>query len=105
MAYNYVASSQKATCVTHAALCEFAVTGEQTLVVAKLTRLEAHQVTPDGLNPLFDVPVFGRIATVTPVSLPVRAGERVAPHLVCMPITTVCSGQGFAAHPGRHGEA
>lgn len=80
MAYNYVVSSQKATCVTHAKVCEFAVKGEETLVVAKLTRLEAHQVTPDGLSPLFDVPVNGRIATVTPISLPVRA---VLPALAC----------------------
>ncbi|CAE7341884.1 DDB1A, partial [Symbiodinium sp. KB8] len=72
MAYQYVVASQKPTSVTHAVKGHFVSRDVPTLVVVKVSRLEAHQVTEDGLEPLLDVAVNARIATVD--CLPVQGG-------------------------------
>ncbi len=71
--YFYVASSQPPTAVTYSAVGNFTSAAELNLVLAKTSRLEIHTVTADGLVPLFDVPVNGRIASLELVRLKVGA--------------------------------
>ena len=70
MAYHYVTSSQPPTSVTHAVVCNFTGAGEKTLIIGKSTRLEAHRVEDGELAPVFDVAVYGRIATIDVLSAP-----------------------------------
>lgn len=67
--YLYVASSQPPTAVTHAAVGNFTSASELNLVLAKTSRIEISTVTADGLVPLFDVPVNGRIGALELVRL------------------------------------
>lgn len=66
----YYATSQKSTAVTHAAVGT--LTGSLNLVLVKTSRIEIHAVTPEGLTPVCDVPVYGRIATMRIVRPAVR---------------------------------
>lgn len=67
--YHYVATSAKPSAVSHAVVGHFTAPDELNLVIAKSTRLELHTITPDGLQPLYDVPVYGRIAAMRLVRL------------------------------------
>lgn len=51
--------------VTHSAVGPFTSSKQLDLVVAKSTRLEVYRLTTDGLKPMLDVPVNGRIATMS----------------------------------------
>ena len=68
--YNYVVTAQKPTAVSHSVVGHFTSPTELSLIIAKYTRIEIHLLTPDGLQPLLDVPVYGRIATLELFSLP-----------------------------------
>ncbi|GLE04253.1 hypothetical protein PINS_up013164 [Pythium insidiosum] len=61
MAFHYVATAQKPTSVTHALTAAFTGPNDRNLLLAKSTRFEVHAVTPDGLVPLHDVALYGRI--------------------------------------------
>jgi hypothetical protein len=63
-AFNYVVTAHRPSVVTHSATANFTAADEHNLVLAKNTRLEIHLLTPDGLRPLFDFGVFGRIASL-----------------------------------------
>ena len=111
MAYQYVVSSQKPTSVTHAVKGHFVSRDVPTLVVVKVSRLEAHQVTEDGLEPLLDVAVNARIATVD--CLPVQVRTPAPDCLACVPTlcgaswnpscATSCAGRRPRQAPRRHG--
>eukprot|EP01094_Clydonella_sp_ATCC50884_P028366 TRINITY_DN848_c0_g1_i1.p1 TRINITY_DN848_c0_g1~~TRINITY_DN848_c0_g1_i1.p1 ORF type:complete len:1089 (-),score=323.39 TRINITY_DN848_c0_g1_i1:272-3538(-) len=62
--YNYVVSAHKPTAVSHALTCAFTGTTHRNLVVAKGTRLEVHTLTPDGLAPLADLNLYGRVSSL-----------------------------------------
>ncbi|KAM0790402.1 hypothetical protein ACM66B_003284 [Microbotryomycetes sp. NB124-2] len=64
----YVASAQPATVQLGAVACEFVATGETSLVVNKLTRLEVYSVSEDGsaIELAFEVPVHATIAVIAP---------------------------------------
>ena len=62
MAYNYVVTAQKPTTVSAAVVGHFTGQNDLNLIVAKNTRLEIHLVTPEGLRPLLDVGIYGKIA-------------------------------------------
>lgn len=64
MSFNYVVSAQKPTAVTHSVTGSFTGPEDRNLIVAKFTRLEIYLMTPDGLQPQFDVSVYGRIASM-----------------------------------------
>ena len=66
----YFATSQKPTAVTHAAVGT--LTGVLNLVLGKTSRIEIHAVTAEGLTPVCDVAVYGRIATMRIVRPAVR---------------------------------
>ena len=62
MAYNYVVTAQKPTAVSAAVVGHFTGEKDLNLIIAKNTRLEIHLVTPEGLRPLLDVGIYGKIA-------------------------------------------
>lgn len=64
MASNYIVSAQKPTVITHAVVGNFTSPNDLNLVLAKTNRVELLSITPSGLKPFREVPIFGRIATV-----------------------------------------
>ncbi len=74
--YFYFATSQKATAVTHAAVGALTAPGDVNLVLGKANRLEIYRVTQDGLAPVYDVGLHGRIGTMNLVRVGVRARWR-----------------------------
>lgn len=62
MAFNYVATAQKPTSVTHSLTAAFTGPNDVNLLLAKSTRFEVHLLTPEGLFPQHDINLYGRIA-------------------------------------------
>ncbi|CAA6668092.1 unnamed protein product [Spirodela intermedia] len=62
--WNYVVTAHKPTNVTHSCVGNFTNPQELNLIIAKCTRIEIHLLTPQGLQPMLDVPIYGRIATL-----------------------------------------
>ncbi|XP_060203147.1 DNA damage-binding protein 1 isoform X1 [Lycium barbarum] len=67
--WNYVVTAHKPTNVTHSCVGNFTAPQELNLIIAKCTRIEVHLLTPQGLQciclqPMLDVPIYGRIATL-----------------------------------------
>ncbi|KAJ8548958.1 hypothetical protein K7X08_030924 [Anisodus acutangulus] len=62
--WNYVVTAHKPTNVTHSCVGNFTAPQELNLIIAKCTRIEIHLLTPQGLQPMLDVPIYGRIATL-----------------------------------------
>ncbi|KAL0300566.1 UNVERIFIED_CONTAM: DNA damage-binding protein 1 [Sesamum radiatum] len=62
--WNYVVTAHKPTNVTHSCVGNFTGPQELNLIVAKCTRIEIHLLTPQGLQAMLDVPIYGRIATL-----------------------------------------
>ncbi|KAI9993806.1 hypothetical protein PInf_016327 [Phytophthora infestans] len=62
MSYNYVATAQKPTSVTHSLTAAFTGANDTNLLLAKSTRFEVHLLTPEGLQPQHDINLYGRIA-------------------------------------------
>jgi hypothetical protein len=76
--YLYAATSQKPTGVTHAITGSFTGARDVNLILGKTSRLEIHTVTPTGLQPVADVGIYGRIANMQLMRLPVRRVKRSA---------------------------
>ncbi|XP_031549547.1 DNA damage-binding protein 1-like [Actinia tenebrosa] len=64
MAYNYVVTAQKPTAVNAAVVGNFTGPNDLNLVIAKNTRIEIHLVTPEGLRPMLDVGIYGRVCVM-----------------------------------------
>ncbi|KAK1280307.1 DNA damage-binding protein 1 [Acorus gramineus] len=62
--WNYVVTAHKPTAVSHSCVGNFTSPHELNLIIAKCTRIEIHLLTPQGLQPMLDVPIYGRIATL-----------------------------------------
>lgn len=62
MAYNYVATAQKPTSVTHSVTAAFTGPRDVNLLLAKSSRFEIHLLTAEGLLPQHDVSLYGRVA-------------------------------------------
>ncbi|KAE8726043.1 DNA damage-binding protein 1 [Hibiscus syriacus] len=62
--WNYVVTAHKPTNVTHSCVGNFTSHQELNLIVAKCTRIEISLLTQQGLQPMLDVPIYGRIATL-----------------------------------------
>uniref|UniRef100_A0A1D1YWE8 DNA damage-binding protein 1 n=2 Tax=Anthurium amnicola TaxID=1678845 RepID=A0A1D1YWE8_9ARAE len=62
--WNYVVTAHKPTNVTHSCVGNFTSPQELNLIIAKCTRIEIHLLAPHGLQPMLDVPIYGRIATL-----------------------------------------
>lgn len=57
-------TAHKPTNVTHSCVGNFTGPQELNLIIAKCTRIEIHLLTAQGLQPMLDVPIYGRIATL-----------------------------------------
>jgi len=64
MANNYVVTAHKPTAVNACVTGNFTSHDELNLLIAKNTRLEVYSVTPEGLRPLKEISVYGRIAVL-----------------------------------------
>lgn len=64
MAYNYMVTAQKPTAVNAAVVGNFTGPDDLNLIIAKNTRLEIHLVTPEGLRPVLDVGIYGRVSVM-----------------------------------------
>nr|XP_026490966.1 DNA damage-binding protein 1 [Vanessa tameamea] len=62
MAYHYVVTAQKPTAVTACITGNFTSPTDLNLLVAKVSRLEMYLVTPEGLRPMKEVGLYGRVA-------------------------------------------
>ncbi|XP_071542214.1 DNA damage-binding protein 1 [Panulirus ornatus] len=61
-AYNYVVTAHKPTAVTACATGHLTSSTDLNLVVARNNRVELHLVTPEGLRPLKELTIYGKIA-------------------------------------------
>ncbi|KAK1309389.1 DNA damage-binding protein 1 [Acorus calamus] len=59
--WNYVVTAHKPTAVTHSCVGNFTGPHELNLIISKCTRIEIYLLTPQGLQPMLDVPIYGRI--------------------------------------------
>jgi Mono-functional DNA-alkylating methyl methanesulfonate N-term/CPSF A subunit region len=62
--YSYIASSQHATGVNHALVGSFTAISDTNLILGKTNRIEIQKVVADGLVPVCDIPINGRISTM-----------------------------------------
>ncbi|KAI8000281.1 DNA damage-binding protein 1 [Camellia lanceoleosa] len=74
--WNYVVTAHKPTNVTHSCVGNFTGPQELNLIIAKCTRIEIHLLTPQGLQPMLDVPIYGRIGNGEAQDLLFIATER-----------------------------
>ncbi|XP_030845179.1 DNA damage-binding protein 1 [Strongylocentrotus purpuratus] len=61
MAYNYVVTAHKPTAVNGCVTGNFTCADDLNLIIAKNTRLEIYVVTPEGLRPIKEIGMYGRI--------------------------------------------
>ena len=64
MAYNYVVTAHKPTAANASLFGNFTGPDDLNLIVAKNNRLDIQLVTAEGLVPLLDVGIYGRIASM-----------------------------------------
>ncbi|XP_062536112.1 DNA damage-binding protein 1 [Armigeres subalbatus] len=64
MAHNYIVTAQKPTAVTACVTGNFTSTSDLNLIVAKSSRLEIYLVTPEGLRPIKEIGINGKIAVM-----------------------------------------
>ncbi|XP_007885605.1 DNA damage-binding protein 1 isoform X1 [Callorhinchus milii] len=64
MSYNYVVTAQKPTAVNACITGHFTLADDLNLLIAKNTRLEIYVVTPEGLRPVKEVGMYGKIAVM-----------------------------------------
>ncbi|XP_063367200.1 DNA damage-binding protein 1 [Cydia amplana] len=62
MAGNYIVTAQKSTAVTSCITGNFTSPTDLNLLVAKVNRLEMYLVTPEGLRPMKEVGLYGKVA-------------------------------------------
>mmetsp|Transcript_5262 Transcript_5262/g.15983 ORF Transcript_5262/g.15983 Transcript_5262/m.15983 type:complete len:1099 (+) Transcript_5262:49-3345(+) len=68
--FYYTASCHRPTIVTHSIKAAFTDGDDINLIVAKVTTLEIYRVAPEGLQPVLDSDVYGRIAVMLSFRLP-----------------------------------
>jgi len=64
MACNYVVTAHKPTAVNACVTGHFTSKNDLNLIVAKSTRLEIYVATPEGLRPVKEIGIYGRIAVL-----------------------------------------
>ncbi|KAE8747775.1 hypothetical protein FOCC_FOCC005387 [Frankliniella occidentalis] len=64
MAHHYVVTAHKPTAVTACVTGNFTSPDDLNLILAKNTRLEIYLVTPEGLRPLKEVGLYGKVAVM-----------------------------------------
>jgi len=66
MPYNYVVTAHKPSAVSSCVTGNFTSKDDINLIIAKNTRLELYVVTSDGLRPLKEVSIYGKISVMKP---------------------------------------
>nr|CAG4640606.1 EOG090X00HD [Eulimnadia texana] len=64
MTHNYVVTAHKPTAVTACVIGNFTSASDLNLLIAKNNRLEIHLVTPEGLRPVKEIGIYGKIAVM-----------------------------------------
>ncbi|XP_050293342.1 DNA damage-binding protein 1 [Anthonomus grandis grandis] len=64
MSYHYVVTAHKPTAVTACVTGNFTSPADLNLIVAKNSRLEIYLVTPEGLRPIKEVGLYGKVAVM-----------------------------------------
>ncbi|KAF7990593.1 hypothetical protein HCN44_000398 [Aphidius gifuensis] len=64
MAHHYVVTAHKPTAVTACVTGNFTSSTDLNLILAKNTRLEIYLVTPEGLRPLKEIGIYGKISVI-----------------------------------------
>ncbi|XP_028966942.1 DNA damage-binding protein 1 [Galendromus occidentalis] len=64
MSYNYIVTAHKPTAVTGCLTGNFTTPTDRNLIVAKNTRLEILTITEEGLKPIKEVNIYGRISVM-----------------------------------------
>jgi len=64
MSYSYIVNSQKPTAVNYTAVCNFTSPLDTNLIIAKGNHLEIQTLKEDGLAPILDVALFGKITAL-----------------------------------------
>ncbi|CAK8675984.1 unnamed protein product [Clavelina lepadiformis] len=64
MSFNYVVTAHKPTAVNKCITGNFTAPNELNLLIAKNTRLEIFMVSPEGLKPVKELSIYGRIAVM-----------------------------------------
>lgn len=64
MSYSYIVNSQKPTAVNHTVVCNFTSPLDTNLIIAKGNHLEIQTLKEDGLAPILDVALFGKITAL-----------------------------------------
>ena len=64
MSYSYIVNSQKPTAVQHTVVCSFTSPHETNLILARGNHLEIQTLREDGLAPILDVALFGKITSL-----------------------------------------
>ena len=60
--FNYVVTAQKPTCVSHSLAGNFTSPTDRNLIIGKCTLIEIHKITEEGVQPVLELPIYGRIA-------------------------------------------
>ncbi|XP_037087603.1 DNA damage-binding protein 1-like [Pollicipes pollicipes] len=64
MSHNYVVTAQKPTAVNHCVTGNFTSSSDLNLIMAKNNRLEVFIVSPEGLQPVKEIGIYGLIAVM-----------------------------------------
>ncbi|KNB43544.1 DNA damage-binding protein 1-like protein [Blastocystis sp. subtype 4] len=64
MSHHYIVSVQQPSTVTHCIKGHFLSPSSLDVIVAKVSKLELYSVSESGLSPVYEVPIYGRIAAL-----------------------------------------
>lgn len=64
MSHHYIVSVQQPSTVTHCIKGHFLSPSSLDVIVAKVSKLEVYSVSESGLSPVYEVPIYGRIAAL-----------------------------------------
>ena len=62
MSYNYNVTAHKPTAVSHSLAGHFTSADTFNVLLGKGNRIEIHSVSPEGLKPVLDVPMYGQLS-------------------------------------------
>lgn len=82
MSCNYIVSAYKATAVTKAVVGNFTSPTDLNLIQAKGNSIVVNLVTPEGLKPVVEVAIYGRISIMELMRPKVRSHSLL---YVCVP--------------------
>lgn len=70
MAFNYIVTASRASAVNHCLTGNFSGPDDMNLITAKQSKIEISKITPEGLQPMLEVGVYGNIDTLKLFRMP-----------------------------------